>query len=240
MEGFLHDPDINIYAVLGIVQDWTMKMKISRDHVEDCTKPSEIAEEAMGQAFGNLECIKRAPAVARIQRQRAPTTASAEQRSQRRHNLASTQVDVSEAAAACVEKQVEAAEADYLAACAEYDDEWTKLKSRYRMQAAAFVAAEVARRRLVLRELRKTALTAATDVTEQKQQHQQQRRALAIAAASAAGQRQQIDQQLVEVDTPAESATRQSKKGANMVPVEDTGNKTLIKKRMKSECNYHE
>ena len=108
------------------------------------------------------------------------------------------------------------------------------------MQATAFVAAEVARRRLVLHGLRKTSLTAAADVAEQKQQQQQQRRALAIATASSAIQRHQIEQQLVEVETPAKNASHKLEEAANTEPVEDAGDKTFIKKRVESECNYHE
>ena len=101
----------------------------------------------------------------------------------------------SEASAASAEKRIKAAEAEHIAASAEYNDIWIKYKSRYRTQAAAFVAAGVARERLVMRELRKTALTEAANVAEQTQKQRQQRRA--------AVQRQQIEQQVVEADTPA-------------------------------------
>ena len=125
----LHGPNINIYAVFGIIQDWTMNTKISRDCAEEWIKPSEIAEEAMDRAFGKLECIRRASEVVQIQRQRALASANAERRWRMHHKLALDQVDVSETTAACAKKQVEAAEAEYLAACAEYNDERIKLKS---------------------------------------------------------------------------------------------------------------
>ena len=140
MERLLHEPDIDIYAVFGIVQILTMKTKFSRERAEEWNKLLDSTEEAMDQAFGKLESIKRASEVARIQRQTAPTTANAERRSQRRHKLALDQVDVAGASAACAERRIKAAEAEYLAASVEYNDIWMKYKSRYRTQASAIGA----------------------------------------------------------------------------------------------------
>ena len=65
-------------------------------------------------------------------------------------------------------------------------------------QAAALLAAEVARRRLVHRAMCKRVLTAAVNVAKQKQQQRQHHRALAIAAKKAVRKRQQIEQQVVD------------------------------------------
>ena len=81
MERLLHEPNIDIYTVFGIVQDLMMKTKFSRERAEEWNKLLDSAKEAMYQAFGKLESIKRASEVARIQIQTAPITASAEKRS---------------------------------------------------------------------------------------------------------------------------------------------------------------
>ena len=154
MERLLHEPNIDIYTVFGIVQDLMMKTKFSRERAEEWNKLLDSAKEAMYQAFGKLESIKRASEVARIQIQTAPITASEERRSQRHQKLALDQ----------------ASEAEYLAASVDYNDTWMKYKSRYRMQPSAIGAAEVARRRLVLREIRKIVLTMIASSAEQTHQ----------------------------------------------------------------------
>ena len=107
MERSLHESDIDIYAVFGIVQDLTMKTKFSREQAEEWNKLLENTKEAMDQVFGKLESIKHASEVARIQRQTAPTKANTKRRSQKRHKLALNQIDVSEASAAwCAMKQI--------------------------------------------------------------------------------------------------------------------------------------
>jgi len=48
-----------------------------------------------------------------------------------------------------------------------------------------------------------------------------------------------MEQQVVGVDTAAESASRQLKEATGTAPIKDAGDRNLHKKRVRSECNSH-
>ena len=73
---------------------------------------------------------------------------------------------LAKAAAARYETQIQAAEADYMAAEAEYNDTIITWDSRYWAQAVAFAAAVVAEQRLVHRAMCKRVLTAAVTIVK--------------------------------------------------------------------------
>ena len=87
-------------------------------------------------------------------------------------------------------------------------------------QKAAFIAAEVAAKRLVQRARYKAVLTTAAKVAKQKQRRRRQHQELTIAAAKVVGKRQQTEQKVVEADMPATRAPGQPQEAANTAPAE--------------------
>ena len=146
-------------------------------------KFSEEADKALDQAAEKFASIRRAAGIARIQA--TASQAKSDARSKRRHMLA-----LAKAAAARYDKQMEAAEAEYMAAEAEYNDSMIEYDCRYWAQAAAFAAAVVDKQRLVHRAMCKRVLTAAVTVAKQRQQQIQQGKLAARDTAGAARKRQ--------------------------------------------------
>ena len=85
----------------------------------------------------------------------------------------------------------------------------------------------------------KRVLTAAVTIAKQRQQQRQQGQITTRDATKAVRERQQIEQQVVEADTPAKSASRQLREAADTALVENAGDQTLHKKRVKSTRSSH-
>ena len=127
--------------------------------------------------------IRRVAGIARIQAKASP--AKSGRRFERRHRLV-----LAKTAAARYQKQIQGAEAEYMAAKVEYNDSIITYGSRYWAQAAAFAAAVVTEQRLVHRAMCKNVLTAAVTVAKQRQQQIQQGKLAARDTAGAARKRQ--------------------------------------------------
>ena len=147
-----------------------------------------------------------------------------------RANEASAHTDKTEA-------EAQLAEARYSIAEQEDNNVHLIYERLCKKQKVAFIAAEVAAKRLVQRARCKTVLTTAAKVAKQKQQQRRQRQELAIAAAEAVGKRQQTEQQVVEADMPATRASRQLEESADTAPTEAAGDKHICNKRARIGCN---
>ena len=113
---------------LDINQELRKKSRFARMQAKEWDKLSEEADTALDQATEKFAGIRRATGIARIQTTVSP--AKSETRSERRHRLA-----LEKAAAAPYKKQIQAAEAEYVAAEAEYSNTMITWDSRYWAQA---------------------------------------------------------------------------------------------------------
>ena len=140
-----------------------MQSRFARMQAEEWDKLPREADKALDQEAEKLESIRRASGIARIRA--TASHAKSETRSERRHRLA-----LEKAAAARYNTQMEAAEVEYMAAEAEYNDSMIEHDSRYWKQAAAFATVVLAEQRLVHRAKCKRVLTAVVTIAKQRQQ----------------------------------------------------------------------
>ena len=141
------------------------------------------SRKGLDQAAEKFANIRRAAGIACVQAKASP--AKSQRRFERRHRLV-----LAKTAAARYQKQIQGAEAEYMAAKVEYNDSIITYGSRYWAQAAAFAAAVVTEQRLVHRAMCKRVLTAAVTVAKQRQQQIQQGKLAARDTAGAARKRQ--------------------------------------------------
>ena len=192
MEKQIDDAE-NIGENYDVIRDVTNGMPFSTKRSE-WDKMSKISSENLIEVAA---IAKRARQTANIAKGTA--CKAAKKVKFKRANEASAHADRAEA-------EAHLAEARHLVAEQEDNDVHLIYERLCKKQKTAFIAAEVAAKRLVQRARCKTVLTTAAKVAKQKQRQRRQRRELAIATAKAVGKRQQTEQQVVEADMPATRA----------------------------------